>query len=148
MPNYSISPQAAAAELLRRREVNRDPVRWIQENATIVHPQRGRIAFDPYPYQRRFFEMYRSPRRLVNKARQIGFSQAFALEALHGAVTESESTILLVSRSQDMAVNLLRIVQPGVASRRTVCTSTSSATPIMPMTSTSLSVRRCPKVAI
>jgi len=44
----------------------------------------------------------------VVKARQIGFSQTFALEALYCATQETESTILLVSRSQDLAVNLLR----------------------------------------
>jgi hypothetical protein len=83
------------------------PLEWAREQATIVHPQRGRIPFVPYPYQAAFLED-RAPRRLVLKARQIGFSQVFALEALHTAITESESTILLVSRSQDLAVNLLR----------------------------------------
>lgn len=47
-------------------------------------------------------------RRIIVKARQIGFSQIFALEALYTAITKPESTILLVSRSQDLAVNLLR----------------------------------------
>ena len=32
----------------------------------------------------------------------------FAIESLYGAIMEAESTILLVSRSQDLAVNLLR----------------------------------------
>lgn len=73
-----------------------------------MHPVRGRIAFTPYPYQRDFLASYAAPRRLVLKARQIGFSQVFALEALYAAIHESESTILLVSRSQDLAVNLLR----------------------------------------
>jgi len=61
-----------------------------------------------YPYQRDFLASYYESRRIILKARQIGFSQAFALEALYGALTEVEQTILLVSRSQDLAVNLLR----------------------------------------
>lgn len=85
-----------------------DPLPWVCEQASIVHPQRGRVPFVPYPYQATFLEQYHAPRRLVLKARQIGFSQVFALEALYTAVTVPESTVLLVSRSQDLAVNLLR----------------------------------------
>ena len=84
------------------------PLDWAVSNAQIVHPSRGRIAFAPYPYQRAFLEAHGDSRRLVLKARQIGFSQVFALEALYTATTQSEQTILLVSRSQDLAVNLLR----------------------------------------
>jgi hypothetical protein len=73
-----------------------------------VHPSLGRIPFTPYAYQRAFLDGYAAPRRIVVKARQIGFSQVFALEALYAAIHEPETTILLVSRSQDLAVNLLR----------------------------------------
>lgn len=73
-----------------------------------MHPSRGRIPFAPYAYQRDFLSGYHEPRRIIVKARQIGFSQVFALEALYAAIHEPECTILLVSRSQDLAVNLLR----------------------------------------
>lgn len=85
-----------------------DALSWATEHATIVHPQHGRMAFVPYPYQAAFLASHDAPRRLILKARQIGFSQVFALEALYDAITTPESTILLVSRSQDLAVNLLR----------------------------------------
>jgi hypothetical protein len=84
------------------------PIDWAEQQATIVHPTRGRIPFAPYPYQRDFLRSYHAPRRIIVKARQIGFSQVFALEALYAAIHEPECTILLVSRSQDLAVNLLR----------------------------------------
>lgn len=87
---------------------NSTALEWARANATIVHPTRGRIAFEPYPYQAEFLEHSDEPRRIILKARQIGFSQVFALEALYKAVTEPEATLLLVSRSQDLAVNLLR----------------------------------------
>jgi len=73
-----------------------------------VHPTRGRLVFAPYAYQRDFLAGFDRPSRLILKARQIGFSQVFALEALFAAIHQPESTILLVSRSQDLAVNLLR----------------------------------------
>jgi hypothetical protein len=85
-----------------------EPLAWARENATIVHPARGRVPFDPYPYQADFLAAHTAPRRVVLKARQLGFSQVIALEALYYGIHESESTILLVSRSQDLATNLLR----------------------------------------
>lgn len=51
--------------------------------------------------------MDRSPRRLIVKARQIGFSQAIALEAVHEALFAPDATVLLVSRNGDLAANLL-----------------------------------------
>jgi hypothetical protein len=103
--------EQATREQRRRRQnapANVDPLTWVTEHATIVHPSRGRIPFTPYPYQAAFLQSHDAPRRLILKARQIGFSQVFALEALYDAITVPESTILLVSRSQDLAVNLLR----------------------------------------
>lgn len=86
----------------------RSALEWARANATIVHPTRGRIPFEPFPYQADFLEKTDKPRRIILKARQIGFSQVFALEALYKAITQPEATILLVSRSHDLAVNLLR----------------------------------------
>lgn len=86
----------------------RSLIEWAESEATIVHPVRGRVAFTAYPYQRELFAQYHAPLRIIVKARQIGFSQAFALEALYAAIHEPETTILLVSRSQDLAINLLR----------------------------------------
>jgi Terminase large subunit, T4likevirus-type, N-terminal len=59
--------------------------------------------------------MDRSPRRLIVKARQIGFSQAIALEAAHEAIFRPDSTILLVSRSGDLADNLLGYCYTAIA---------------------------------
>lgn len=108
-----LDPRAHAEAERRRRAAGQaehvlSPLDWVTTNATIVHPERGRIPFVPYPYQRQFLDLYDAPRRIVLKARQIGFSQIFALEALYTAITRQESTILLVSRSQDLATNLLR----------------------------------------
>ncbi len=100
----------AERERRRRRQFSEhlDSLSWAERYATIVHPSRGRIPFIPYPYQRAFLASYEAPRRIILKARQIGFSQVFALESLYAAIHEEESTILLVSRSQDLAINLLR----------------------------------------
>ncbi len=57
----------------------------------------------------------RSPRRLIVKARQIGMSQTIALEAVHTALYEHDSTILFVSRNQDLAANLLAYCRNAIA---------------------------------
>jgi hypothetical protein len=104
----SIDWPAAAARPTTPTGATPSPLDWAISQATIVHPSRGRIPFAPYAYQAAFLEGYHAPRRIILKARQIGMSQAFALEALYAAIHEPECTILLVSRSQDLAVNLLR----------------------------------------
>lgn len=102
----SLKPSQATKKKLAAKALT--PLEWARANATIVHPARGRIPFEPYPYQAEFLDAHRTPRRMVLKARQLGFSQVIALEALYYAIHQPESTILLVSRSQDLAVNLLR----------------------------------------
>lgn len=93
---------------MRVSDLPPSPLDWAKAHATIVHPSLGRVPFVPYPYQAAFLDSHDARRRLILKARQIGFSQIFALEALYSAITTPESTILLVSRSEDLAVNLLR----------------------------------------
>jgi len=84
------------------------PAEWARENATIVHPSRGVVPFEPYWYQREYLQAYDAPRRFVLKSRQIGFSQVFAIEAIYTAINYPQSTILMVSRNQNLAANVLR----------------------------------------
>ena len=112
--------QLAAQRVLRRREQEQtapapilSPLEWATQNAIVIHPTRGRISFDPYPYQATFLED-RSPRRIILKARQVGFSQAFALDTAWRSTQHPDRTILLVSRNQDLAVNLLYYVKSAI----------------------------------
>jgi hypothetical protein len=82
-------------------------LQWASENATIILPTEGRQQFNPYHYQRAIFEDT-SQRRIILKARQIGISNAVAIEALHKAITRPDSTELFVSRNQDAARVLIR----------------------------------------
>jgi hypothetical protein len=66
----------------------------------------GLMKFQPYPYQRDFLQDA-SPRRLIVKARQIGFSQVVGIEAAYKAITTPYRKILFVSRNQRMASELL-----------------------------------------
>lgn len=95
------------------RRAAADPCVWAEAHATLVHPIRGRISFRAYPYQRAILRD-RSPRRLIVKARQIGVSQVLALEVIHHAITEPDATILLVSRNQELAANLLSYCRTAI----------------------------------
>ena len=79
----------------------------------IPHPTRGLIRLEPYKYQAALWAD-RSLSRVVLKARQTGFSQAVALEALHTAIYRPASTILIVSRNLEAAVNVLTYVKAAL----------------------------------
>lgn len=93
-----------------------DPLTWATDRLTIVHPVRGRIPFVPYAYQADFLSGWQARRRICLKARQVGYSLAFAVEALYVALHFPDAMILLVSRSQDMATNLLRYCYQALSS--------------------------------
>ena len=94
--------QAESAELRRRglatTPIASNPLDWARTNAKLVHPVQGVIPFAPYSYQTEFLSAWQESRRIVVKARQVGYSQAFALEALYTALHVPNSTVLLVSR--------------------------------------------------
>jgi len=76
----------------------------------IVHPTKGLIPFDLYPYQLRLLES-RAPQRIIVKARQVGVSQLIAGEALFLAKHLDGVTVLFVSRNLPAAQHLQRMVQ-------------------------------------
>ncbi len=92
---------------------------WARENATIVLPGRGRVPFDPYPYQAAYLEDA-SPRRLILKARQVGMSNAIAIEALYRALTTQDRQILMVSKGGRYAQQLVTYCQHTLAGLRDV----------------------------
>lgn len=85
-------------------------VKWSERNCRVYSPQHGDIPFKPWPYQRAFLES-KSPRRMITKARQVGFSQIFAIEALFDSFAQANDTILFVSRNEELAVNILAYVK-------------------------------------
>jgi hypothetical protein len=76
---------------------------------TIIHPTKGRVQFDLYPYQQRLLES-RAAQRIIVKARQVGVSQLVAGEALFLAKHFDGVTVLFVSRNLPAAQHLQRMV--------------------------------------
>lgn len=113
-----------AREILKARKFKAadgrqlSPADWARQNATIVSPTEGRKPFDPYRYQEELLSDL-SQRRIVLKARQTGLSNAIAIEALYTALTRPDSTIIFVSRNQEIARLLIGYVQHTLNNMRT-----------------------------
>lgn len=118
-------PLAAAVLALKKRQSEQpvqptlSPAEWAQENVTVITPWAGRIPFEPYGYQRDFLNDT-SPRRLILKARQVGMSQAVAIEAIHRATTLPDRMILMVSRNGQLAQHLITYCRHTLASLKSM----------------------------
>lgn len=108
------------AQQRREREKAASPpsiVDWARQNVTVVTPWAGRIPFEPYDYQTRYLEDT-TTRRLILKARQVGMSNAIAIEAIYKAITTPDRMILMVSRTGQLAQQLITYCRHTLASLR------------------------------
>lgn len=114
------SGAAARAEWERR-----STLAWVTGvRPQLPHPTLGTIRPEPYLYQGALWSD-RSATRVVLKARQTGFSQAIAFEALHTVLHQAGATVLVVSRNLEAAINVLGYVKtaletPGLQAPRVV----------------------------
>ena len=76
------------------------------ETARVLHPT-GTRRFQPYAYQASLLAD-NTPRRLILKARQTGISQTVAIEARWRAEYQAGSTVLVISRTEKLAGDLVR----------------------------------------
>ena len=87
------------------------PLLWVKNNQLqIMHPIHGRLIFTPYDYQSRLLADD-SPTRLVLKARQVGITQALAVETTHAALHQPGATILWLSKDRESASLALQYVK-------------------------------------
>ena len=97
-----------AAKTLLRVAGHADPTAYLGRRR-IIHPTKGQIPFELYPYQRQLLAS-RGAQRIIVKARQVGVSQLIAGEALFLAKHLEGVTILFVSRNLPAAQHLQRMV--------------------------------------
>lgn len=114
-PATNVSDQRSKALRALTSESWRHPLLWADRTATVLHPT-GVKPFDPYVYQARLL-MDRSPRRLVLKARQTGISQTVAIEARWRAEYQPGSTVLVISRTEKLASDLVRYARSAAPVR-------------------------------
>lgn len=74
----------------------------------IVHPDRGRIIFEPYPYQKKILKKLQQNRFVIGLwARQSGKSTTVCAYALWFAIFNSDKVIGIVSNKQNSAMDIL-----------------------------------------
>ena len=93
----------------------RRPLLWADRTAHVLHPT-GIRPFTPYEYQAKLLTDT-SKRRLILKARQTGISQTVAIEARWRAEYQPGSTILVISRTEKLATDLVRYARSAAPVR-------------------------------
>lgn len=93
----------------------RDRVLWAVERGKVLTPT-GPARFLPRTYQVSILADD-SPRRLVLKARQTGISQTVAIEARWRAEYQAGATVLVISRTEKLAGDLIRYARAAAPIR-------------------------------
>lgn len=109
MPHISDLRREAQWRLWRRQ-----PESFFEQAWYIKHPERGRILCQPYDGQARALAHWQAHRySLTLKARQIGYSTLAAGFSFHKAYFQDDREIILISRTEREAVDLLRKAKYG-----------------------------------
>ena len=100
---YKTNPKS-----VRQKLAETDPLAWVLEYRPLIRlPNTGDIEFEPY-YAQQVLLKDDSRWRAENKMRQGGFTTAFsAVEAVHTMLYKPSPEIIVLSKSQDEAVNFL-----------------------------------------
>jgi hypothetical protein len=78
----------------------------------IVHPDRGRIRFAPYDYQKKILRMFQKFRFICGLwSRQSGKSTTVAIYALWFSIFNADKTIGIASNKQNSAVDILNRIK-------------------------------------
>lgn len=93
-----------------------DPVsgpRYLLENFMwIQHPTKGRMKYEPYPYQEELIDVYHNYRKSINMlGRQLGKTTVAAGYLLWYAMFTSDATILVASNKHDGALEIMQRIQ-------------------------------------
>lgn len=93
---------------LRQQIAEKDPLAWVLEYRPLIRlPNSGNIPFEPY-YAQQVLLSDQSRWRAENKMRQGGFTTAFSAgEACHSMLYKQSPEIIVLSKSQDEAINFL-----------------------------------------
>lgn len=81
---------------------------FLNKYCSIQHPQKGKIPFQLYQYQRNAIKDFHDhDYNIILKGRQIGISTVIAGHCLHKMIFKRDMTILLIATQKDKAKNLI-----------------------------------------
>ena len=97
---------------LERFKCGRDPAYFLNNYGRIVHPTRGPIPFDLYPFQEEVLKDFVDHRfNIVLKSRQLGLSTATAGYVLWLILFHEAKNVITVATKQRTAANLVKKVK-------------------------------------
>ena len=90
----------------------KDPSYFINEFCVIQHPQRGKIKFKLYPFQKDVLKEYQEhDYNVVLKSRQLGISTLSAAYSLWLMLFHNDKNVLCIATTKDTAKNLVTKVR-------------------------------------
>ena len=89
-----------------------DPTYFINQYCIIQHPQRGKIKFKLYPFQKDVLKEYQEhDYNVVLKSRQLGISTLSAAYSLWLMLFHNDKNVLCIATTKDTAKNLVTKVR-------------------------------------
>jgi len=89
-----------------------DPVYFIKHYVKIVHPTKGTVPFELFPYQEKMIEAFHDEQyTIVLSARQTGKSTVSAAFLLWYAIFNFDKTVLIASRANDHAMEMIERIR-------------------------------------
>ena len=89
-----------------------DPVHFMKKYCFIQHPQRGRIQFALFPFQKKMLALFKdNPYSIVLKSRQLGISTLSAGYSLWMMLFNKDKNILCIATKQETAKNMVTKVK-------------------------------------
>ena len=90
----------------------KDPTYFINQYCIIQHPQRGKIKFKLYPFQKDVLKEYQEhDYNVVLKSRQLGISTLSAAYSLWLMLFHNDKNVLCIATTKDTAKNLVTKVR-------------------------------------
>lgn len=89
-----------------------DPIYFAKRYVRVQDQKRGPIPFDPFPYQLRMLEDFKSQRwNIVMASRQMGKTTVIAIYLLWFAMFHFDKNVLVTSRRNSDAMDVMRRIQ-------------------------------------
>jgi len=89
-----------------------DPIEFIENQIKVVHPMRGLVAFQLYPFQKRIVNCLNTRRfNILRKFRQAGCTTIVAAYALWMIVFRPNATVAIISKDDEAAKEVLERIK-------------------------------------
>ena len=109
MSNYKLTKKQIKQEIIK---CGKDPIYFINNYGKIVHPLRGLVPFNTYPFQTDLLEDFNNFRfNIILKARQLGISTISAAYVLWLMMFYKNKNVLVIATKFQTAKNLVKKVK-------------------------------------